>query len=418
MRTGCISLRRTRRQAHEYLGVFCHELRWIAPMIRDSLPETWRNAEGCRHRVRMMSLPRLCNDWGRMRCLKYLVIAALLLGSLQLAQTQEKPLQIGVLAFGPRSIPAWRCTGAPPGPMKTERQRESMPYYVVGMLDELGKLHYVEDRPENSGRLGRRFSVDVRMGTLPEVTGFARDFAQKRVDIIVAISTAVVRVAREQTQEYPIPILFPGVSDPVGDGFVQSLARPGGLLTGVSHQQVQGSGKRVELFKQMLPELRRLITFRRPGYDVAEKSLAEIRAAANRLDIEILDWTASSREELQRLLANVRRQIADGIMILPDTFSISNVDLILETSLAERVPTFGLQDFMADWGALGAYGPSTYQSGGRMARYIDKISRGAKPGDLPVEPVDPTFVINLKAAECFGVSLPLEVLHQADRIIR
>src|SRR5215475_14457391 len=358
MRTGCISLRRTRRQAHEYLGVFCHELRWIAPMIRDSLPETWRNAEGCRHRVRMMSLPRLCNDWGRMRCLKYLVIAALLLGSLQLAQTQEKPMQIGVLAFGPRSIPAWRCTGAPPGPMKTERQRESMPYYVVGMLDELGKLHYVEDRPENSGRLGRRFSVDVRMGTLPEVTGFARDFAQKRVDIIVAISTAVVRVAREQTQEYPIPILFPGVSDPVGDGFVQSLARPGGLLTGVSHQQVQ------------------------------------------------------------RLLANVRRQIADGIMILPDTFSISNVDLILETSLAERVPTFGLQDFMADWGALGAYGPSTYQSGGRMARYIDKISRGAKPGDLPVEPVDPTFVINLKAAECFGVSLPLEVLHQADRIIR
>jgi len=346
------------------------------------------------------------------------VVAAVLLASLQLAQTQEKPLQIGVLALGPRNIPAWRCTGTGGGPTATERRRESMPNYVVGMLDELSKLNYVEDRPENSGKTGRRFEMDLRMGTLPEVTGFAREFAQKRVDVIVAISTAVVRVARDETRERPIPILFPGISDPVGDGFVQSLARPGGFLTGVSHQQVQGSGKRLELFKQMLPDLRRLIALRRVGYHVAEKSLAEMRIAGDRLNIEVLDWTAGSREELQRLLANVRRQTADGIMILPDAFTISNLDLILETSLAERVPTFGLQDFMADWGALGAYGPSTYQSGGRMARYIDKISRGAKPGDLPVEPVDPTFVINLKAAECFGLTLPLEVLHQADRVIR
>jgi putative tryptophan/tyrosine transport system substrate-binding protein len=105
-------------------------------------------------------------------------------------------------------------------------------------------------------------------------------------------------------------------------------------------------------------------------------------------------------------------------MILPDSLIISNVDVILETSLERRVPAFALQDFMADWGALGAYGPSAYQAGGRDAFYVDKISKGVKPGDLPVEPVDPTFVINLKAAECLGISLPLEVLHQADRVIR
>jgi putative tryptophan/tyrosine transport system substrate-binding protein len=232
------------------------------------------------------------------------------------------------------------------------------------------------------------------------------------------VASAVVRVARDETREHPIPILFPGISDPVGDGFVQSLARPGGFLTGVSHQQIQGSGKRVELFKQMKPGLKRLITLRRPGYAPAEKSLAETRTAAERLNVEVLDWTANTREELEKLLANIRPDTADGIVILPDAFVISNLDLILETSMTQRVPTFGMQDFMADWGAIGAYGPSTYQVGTRVARYIDKIGRGAKPGDLPVEPVDPTFVINRKAAECFGLSLPLEVLQQADRIIR
>jgi putative ABC transport system substrate-binding protein len=209
-----------------------------------------------------------------------------------------------------------------------------------------------------------------------------------------------------------------GVSDPVGEGFVSSLARPGGFITGVSHQLVQGSGKRVELFREMVPGLRRLITMRQPGYGPSEKSLEEIRAVARQLQIQVLDWNVTSREELQAALAEARWEAGDGIMIIPDSLIISNVDLILETSLEQRVPAFGLQDFMADWGALGAYGPSAYQAGGRDALYVDKISKGAKPGDLPVEPVDPTFVINLKAAQCLGISLPLDVLHQADRVIR
>src|SRR5262245_44225683 len=386
-------------------------------MIRDSLANACDEAEHSRGGLFPAQLSRLCNDWKRMHRIKYPVIAALLLGSLQLAQTQEKPLQIGVLALGPRAMPDARCGDTQAG-QTAEPRRETMPYYVVGMVDELAKLQYVEDRPENAGKAGRRFHLDLRMGTLQQVTGFAREFGQKRVDIIVAVASAVVRVARDETRDHPIPILFPGISDPVGDGFVQSLARPGGFVTGVSHQQVQGSGKRVELFKQMKPGLKRLITLRRPGYDPAEKSLVETRTAAERLNIEILDWTANTREELQKLLATLRPDTADGIVILPDAFVISNLDLILETSVAQRVPTFGMQDFMADWGAIGAYGPSTYQVGARVARYVDKISRGARPGDLPVEPVDPTFVINRKAAECFGLSLPLEVLQQADRIIR
>jgi putative ABC transport system substrate-binding protein len=105
-------------------------------------------------------------------------------------------------------------------------------------------------------------------------------------------------------------------------------------------------------------------------------------------------------------------------MMVSDTLIISNIDLVLETSLEQRVPTFGVHDYMADWGAIAAYGPSAYRTGKHSALYVDKITKGANPADLPVVPVDPTFVINLRAAECLGLSPPLEVLHQADRIIR
>src|SRR5262245_35094784 len=330
----------------------------------------------------------------------------------------QKPLEIGVLALGPRNMPAWRCAPDAPRLAAAESRRETKPFYVTGLSDELEKLKYVENRQENAGKPGRRFVLDLRMGTLAEVKGFAREFARKPVDVIVAVATTAVRAAQEETRDHPIPILFPGISDPIGDGFVQSLARPGGFITGVSHQQVQGSGKRVELFKEIVPGLRRLITIRRPGYGPAATSMEEIRDAAERLKIEVLDWIVETREALRTALAQVKPEIADGIMILPDSFVIANVDLILEVSLEQRVPTFGLQDFMADWGAVGAYGPSAYQAGGRIARYVDKISKGAKPGDLPVEPIDPTLVVNLKAAECLGVALPLPVLHQADRVIR
>jgi putative tryptophan/tyrosine transport system substrate-binding protein len=188
--------------------------------------------------------------------------------------------------------------------------------------------------------------------------------------------------------------------------------------TGVSHQAVQGSGKRVELFKEMMPGLRRLVTIRVPGYGPSEQSIEQTRTVAAELKIDVLDWGVTTREELRAALAKTQWEAGDGIMILPDTLIVSNVDLILETSLQKRVPAFGFQDFMADWGALGAYGPSAYAAGAHDALYVDKISKGAKPGNLPVEPIDPNFVINLKAAECLGVSLSFGLLHQADRLIR
>jgi putative ABC transport system substrate-binding protein len=345
-------------------------------------------------------------------------VAALLLALAPAAEAQDKPLEIGVLALGPRKLPVWQCGTGAPQLAAAQPHHETMPFYVRGLLDELEKLKYLENRPGNAGKPGRRFVLDLRMGTPQELRSAAREFVRKRVDFIVGIATTATRIAQEESKDNPIPILFPGISDPVGDGFVQSLARPGGFITGVSHQQVQGSGKRVELFKEMMPGLKRMITLRRPGYGPAEKSMPEIRATTGRSQIEVLDWTFDNRGDLQALLAKVSRETADGFMILPDSAVISNMDLVLERSLEQGVPTFGLQDFMADWGAIGAYGPSAYQAGGRLAGYIDKISKGAKPGEMPVEPTDPTLVINLKAAACLGVPVPLTVLQQADRVIR
>ena len=347
-----------------------------------------------------------------------LVVAALLLAPPPAADAQDKPIKIGVLALGPRYIPAWHCGQSDYRPGSNKPTHDTKPLYVVGLLDQLKKLKYVEDRPENASQPGRRFSLDFRTGTPQQIREFAREFVADHVNIIVAVATATVRIAQEETRGHSIPILMTGVSDPVQYGFVQSLARPGGNITGVSHQVAQGSGKRVELFKEMMPNLRRMLTIRRAGYVPSEESMEEIRAAAERLKIEIIDRTTKSRKEIQDVMAIVRPATTDGIMILPDSHIIANLDLLIETSLAQRVPAFGIFDYMAEWGAIAANGPSAYQAGGRVAWYIDKISNGAKPGDLPVEPIDPTFVVNLKAAQCLGISVPLEVLSQANKIIR
>jgi putative ABC transport system substrate-binding protein len=366
---------------------------------------------------RSWSCTRIFQNW--LHGARYSVIAALLLiAPVSVPAAEEKPIEIGVLALGPRTVPAWHCGSEDYQVASSTPRLETKPPSVLGLRDEMERLNYVEDRPENSGKRGRRFALDVRMGTLQEVRDYAREFVRKRVELIVAVATATVRIAQEETHDSPIPIVMTAVSDPVSEGFVRTLARPGGFITGVGHQMVQGSGKRVELFKELMPELRRLITIRRPGYRPSEESLQDIRDVTRDLKIELLDLGVNNREELRTALAKTPWRFGDGIMVVSDTFIISNIDLVLETSLKRHVPAFGTQDYMANWGALAAYGPSAYESGAHDAVYVDKIIKGAKPGDLAIEPIDPIFVVNLKSAQCLGVHPPLGVLHQADRVIR
>ncbi len=344
-------------------------------------------------------------------------VALALLGGLP-AFAQERPLRIGALHLGPRKMPVWHCGPRDPRQAAAETRADVTEPGMLGLRAELERLGYVEDRPDTKGKLGRRFVLDVRQGNLEMVRRYAQQFAQERVDLIVAVATSPVRAAQEATRANPIPIIFTNISDPVGDGFAQSLARPSGSITGISTQLIQGSGKRVEVFKEMVPSLRRLLTIYQADFVVAQRSMAEIRKVAADLEIALLEKHVNSRADIQRVLGELNWGAVDGILIPVDAVVTSNIDVVLEASLEQRVPTFGIVDFMAEWGALGAYGPSPFQAGRRAAHYVDKIAKGAKPGDLPVEPLDPIFVVNLKAAACFGISVPPAVLHQADRVIR
>jgi putative ABC transport system substrate-binding protein len=334
------------------------------------------------------------------------------------AAAQEKPLRIGALFLGPRKLPVWHCGPRDPRPSAPEARADAMDPSVLGFRDELEKLGYVEDRPDTREKAGRRFALDIRQGNLEAVRRFAQQFAQERVDLILAFPTLPVRAAQEATRASPIPILFTAVSDPVRDGFAQSLSRPGGSITGISTQLIQGSGKRVEVFKEMVPRLRRLLALYQADFAVAQQSLVEMRKAALQVEVALVEKHVKNRAEVQAALADVRRDTVDGIVFPVDAVLVANADLVVEKSLEQRVPAFGILDFLAEWGALGAYGPSPYQAGRRAAHYADKIFKGTRAGDLPVEPLDPTFVVNLKAAACLGVTVPPTVLHQADRVIR
>ncbi len=336
-------------------------------------------------------------------------IALLLIGSLS-AAAQQKPLRIGVLAPGPRRPPTVRCI-----PLD---DRQGTPPYVKGLRKELQELGYVEDLPGTQGKPGRRFILDIREGDAEAVKRFAREFAQDQVDLILAISTSSVRAAKEATQASPIPILFPNISDPVGDGFAISLGRPGGFITGVSHQMVQESEKRLERIKELLPGLRRVLIISRATYQPAQRSIGAMRKTAARLHVKLEEKHIKSREDLQAVLAGVRRETVDGIVIPPDPGVIPNANLLLEVGFQRGVPVFGPLDYLADWGALATYGPPHDEAGRRAAKYVDKIVKGEKPGDLPIDHVDPVLVVNLKAAKCLELSLDPAVLSQADRVIQ
>ena len=346
------------------------------------------------------------------------IVALLLLSGQFSVNAQDKPLRIGVLALGPRYVPAWHCGQADHRPGSDEPKQDTTPYYVQGLVQQLTKLNYIEEQPGNARQSGRHFVLTFRTGTSQQLREFAREFVVDRVDIIVAVAAAAVQIAQQETQDHPTPILMTGVSDPVKNGFVQSLARPGGYITGVSHQVVQGSGRRVELFKEILPHLKHMLTIRLPGYAPSEQSLEEVRETANRLKIEISDRTTESRKDIRDVMASIDSDSVDGIMILPDSHVIANLDLVIEASLAKRIPAFGIFDYMAGWGAVAADGPSAYEAGARLASYVDSINTGTRPADLAIEPLDPKLVINLKAAQCVGMEVPFKVLSQADQVIR
>jgi putative ABC transport system substrate-binding protein len=216
-----------------------------------------------------------------------------------------------------------------------------------------------------------------------------------------------------------IPIIMTNVGDAVATGIVASLARPGGNLTGLVTIAPELSGKRLELLKEVFPKVARVAVFRNPANREHDEPMKEIESASQvlKVQLQILDIRSPNDFDNAFLVATTKR--ADALLTLPDPLIVSQAGRIADFAAKNRLPAMYHRMESVDAGGLMAYGPSYNDLVRRAATYVDKILKGAKPADLPVEqPMKFEFVINLKAAKQIGLAIPPNVLVRADKVIR
>src|SRR5262245_39214275 len=281
---------------------------------------------------------------------------------------------------------------------------------TVGLRDGLVELGYRENE---------QFVIGVRFtqGDLAALPAAARELVQYGVDVIFTSDDSPAKAAQMETKR--IPIVFSVVSDPVGLGLIQSFARPGGNITGVTDLRLELGPKRLELFREIVPGLKRVLYL----YDAADADSVAgakmYREAAHRLGLKLVEKVVRTEEEAQAALAQIRKGEVDGIL-QPSSPSLNIPGFILEASSQQAIPTMFLTGaFWIERGGLASYGPDYHEIGRQAARLVDKILKGTKPAEIPVE-VTPKveFAINLKIAKALGLTIAPEVLYRADRIIR
>jgi putative tryptophan/tyrosine transport system substrate-binding protein len=280
---------------------------------------------------------------------------------------------------------------------------------VDGFLDGLRELGYVEGQ---NLHITHRWA-EGRQDRLPEL---AAELVADNVDVIVAIGPAVW-AAKRQTSTIPIVIAFSG--DPVRTGMVSSLARPGANLTGVSFMSSDLASKRLELLKQTSSRIGRVAALYDPAELASIPELQETEAAARAIGVTVQPLEGREPSDLDRLFAAAARQRADALLVFAHGFALLNRGRIIELAARQRLPTmYGYREFV-DAGGLMAYGPNVPAMVRRAASYVDRIVKGAKPGDLPIEqPTTFELVINLKTAKALGVTIPQSILVRADEVIR
>jgi putative ABC transport system substrate-binding protein len=280
---------------------------------------------------------------------------------------------------------------------------------TVGLRDGLQELGYREDTD---------FAIGVRFteGKAAELPAAARDLVRHRVDVIVTVESGVSTKAAQMATNQ-IPIVFIGSGDPVGLGLVQSFARPGGNITGVADLDVELVPKRMEIFRELVPGLKRVLLPYDATNSDAVAQLAVHRDAARRLGLTLVERPVRGEEEARAAITGVRKGDADGIFSV--RFVTSNIPgFILEVAQRGVMPTMFHIPFFVERGGFASYSANTYELGKQAARLVDKILKGAKPGDLPVEqPRKFDLVINLKAAKSLGLTIPPSLLLRADRVI-
>jgi putative ABC transport system substrate-binding protein len=265
---------------------------------------------------------------------------------------------------------------------------------------------------------GKNISIEYRYaeGRHDRLPDLAADLVRLKVDIIVATVTSDALAAQKATTA--IPIVVAGGGDPVAFGLVESLARPGGNVTGLSQMSLELAGKRLELLKELVPKLSRVAVLWNPQGATSTLNWKEIQLPARQLGVQLHSLEVRSSNEFDKAFEDATRARAGAIFIMPDPVNAANLKRIAGLAATSRLPSiFHLTEF-ADAGGLAAYGPDRADMFRRAATFVDKILKGAKPADLPIEqPTKFELVVNLKTAKAIGITIPQSVLFRADRVI-
>lgn len=288
-----------------------------------------------------------------------------------------------------------------PGPNPTE------PAFLQGLRD----LGYVE---------GKTIVVNRRSaeGDFARLPSLAAELVKLRPDLIVALVSAASIAAQQATAT--IPIVMVAVSDPIASGLVGNLARPGGNVTGTASQLNATVGKQIELIRQLLPTAKRVAALWNPANAIYQQlMLSEALAAGARLRMLVSIREVRAPDELDRVFAALESERPDAVLILQDAVFVANMARVAELALAHGLPAISSSRALAEAGIVASYGSDLPAIARRSAVYVQKILKGAKPGDLAVElPTKYELVFNAKTAKALGIDVPAAVPARADEVIR
>ena len=316
------------------------------------------------------------------------LLATLLVAAVPLAEAQQpKVYRVGVLL---------------PNSLRYET--------IDGLRDGLRQLKFEE---------GKQFILTIRdtKGDPKAAEEAARNLEQEKVDLIYTTASSVTVAARRATTD--IPIVFCAGADPVVLGLVDSFAKPGGRLSGVYEPGSDLTAKRLEILKEIVPKLRRVVTFYDSRNPAAIESSKLAREEAQRLGVEVVERHIVSVEELQAAVRALRAGEVDAFFKVSDSLVDNQYQLIIDAARVKRLPT--MWDFQSSVikGGLASYAVSRYEVGRVSAKYVQRILNGVKPKELPVEGIDKiSLAINLKTAKQIGLVIPQRVLARADKVIR
>jgi putative ABC transport system substrate-binding protein len=287
--------------------------------------------------------------------------------------------------------------------------RSAGSHLVTAFRQGLRDLGYVE---------GRSVIIEFRFaeGKYDRLSTLAADLVRQRVDVIMAFTIPATRAARNATTA--IPIVFAQVLDPVGAGLVASLGRPGANVTGVSIMVEELGGKYLVLLKEVVPRISRVAVLWELAQPAGTLLLGQIEKAATSLGVQLQPVKVQGANDFDSAFSAVTRMHADAILMLPSSLFNSHRHRLATLAAASRIPTVSPRREFVDAGGLMSYSPDFADQARRAATYVDKILKGAKPADLPIEqPTKFDLVINLRTARALGLTIPPSLLLRADQVI-